>query len=134
MIKRFRQFRLDNLTLDALNRQFDLIRQFADSVVENTGATGPTGATGATGPTGPTGPAGAAGTDKWELIFSMGNHGVGSNIIDYVDPSNDGFFWFTPDTKAETTSVDDIFHITEWRPEKSYTQCCLVVDVNDLSL
>jgi len=128
MIKRFKQFRLDKLTLDQLNREFDLVRQFADSVVENAGATGATGATG------PTGPAGAAGADKFELPFSMGYRGVGSYIIDYVDGSQDGYFWFTPDTHAETTSIADVFHTAEWRPEKSYAKCCLVLDVNDLNL
>ncbi len=56
MIKRFKQFRLDKLTLDQLNREFDLVRQFADSVVDIVGQTGATGATG---------PAGAPGADKW---------------------------------------------------------------------
>ncbi len=122
MIKRFRQFRLDKLSLDALNREFDLVREFADSVVTEIGKQGTKG------------DKGDPGSINWELEFSMGYHGVGSNIIDYVSPASDGYFWFTPDTKATTTAVDDIFFICEWRPDRDYTKCSLVLDVNDLSL
>jgi len=123
----FRQFRLDRLELGQLNREMDLIRAaFSDVSRDIASISASDGTNGADG---------ADGAEKWELEFSMGYHGVGSEIIEYVDPANDGYFWFTPDTKANSTSIsNEILHACEWRPEKSYSQCSLTLDVNDLNL
>lgn len=87
------------------------------------------------GANGTNGAQGAAGSEVWELEFSMGYGGVGANIIDYSDPANDGYFWFTPKTSALTTSVsNEIFFAAEWRPERSFSECSLTLDVNDLNL
>jgi len=123
-IQRFRQFRLQTGSVEELNREFDLVRVALDSI-DN--------AIASSGLKGDKGDAGSG--DKWELEFSMGYGATGAQIIDYVDPSNDGYLWFTPYTRGGTTSVNgEIFHTCEWRPEKSYSSACLVLDVNDLVL
>lgn len=79
----FRQFRLDVLSIDQLNREFDLVRQaFGEiSIVQgakgDTGATGPEGAAGATGATGATGAKGDKG-DKGDTGSS------GSSINEFA--------------------------------------------------
>lgn len=130
----FRQFRIDKLTLDQINREFDLVRAAFNEVAADIAALKRPVESATTPVPGPPGPAGDAGAEVWELEFSMGYHGVGSNLIDYVMPASDGYFWFTPDTKAVTSSVMDIFYIAEWRPERNFTECSLTLDVNDLNL
>lgn len=121
----FRQFRIDNLTKEQINREFDLVRlalnQISTSIERGTAGTN--------------GINGTNGAEVWELEFSMGYGGVGANVIDYVTPASDGYFWFTPKTAALTTAVDnEIFFAAEWRPEKSFSECSLTLDVNDLNL
>lgn len=121
----FRQFRIDKLSTEQINREFDLVR-LALNQINTSVERAVNGTNGANG---------VDGAEVWELEFSMGYGGVGANVIDYVDPANDGYFWFTPKTSAMTTAVNnEIFFAAEWRPERSFSQCSLTLDVNDLNL
>lgn len=127
--QKFRQFRIDKLSVEQINREFDLVRQAL-----NGGERGERGPTGATGPEGPQGPAGAAGTGGWQLALSYGWYtGLGA----LPASEGPGVLWLKPYSWVDncivySEPIADAHGPAEWSVDGTYTQARIDVFINDL--